>query len=570
MRLPIRHFIGRLMVMLFACGMLGLLLWLGGDSAAQTQQARKAEGHANGVSAKQAELHEKLNRSVRLDAENLPASEMLERLEDSLGAKIAIELNEVDREPFQSPRTVNIDGELTIMQAIQFALSHSGLGNYHIALDDDGVRLIDHEKAQTQAVLQTHDLASLSDYASSQRPAIIQRLKREAAPGTWRSGGPFMLPSRSIHFIDVYAPLEVHAQINNVLSQHLRFSGDPASPAGRAAVVSGALAFPNEQLTATEKKALVDEMKRSVEALKQVYKVESLADRLKYEARAGRERSEPELTAAARERLDGRDESYSPLVPGERPASWNQYRAESLRMLHEEEVEKFISREGFGRSRVPPPGPHYWQLPSIPDLPLASSLNASDGREPPRPVPAWPAVAATGGAPLPTRDVLTKLHHFGESSFFDVNRYGYIKDKEHVAGFFPHAFTRAPSMRAVDGRPWYEVRTEQWALRRLELVSLLKHPEPKVYVSDALPRMDKLAEATVRAPGAFEEEALARLKQGEDVIAQATTNRIEMVGSLRAAKECLQCHDVQRGELLGAFSYELIRDPAIEQRAAAP
>lgn len=33
--------------------------------------------------------------------------------------------------------------------------------------------------------------------------------------------------------------------------------------------------------------------------------------------------------------------------------------------------------------------------------------------------------------------------------------------------------------------------------------------------------------------------------------------------SLRASKQCLQCHKVQRGELLGAFTYELQRDPAI-------
>lgn len=183
-------------------------------------------------------------------------------------------------------------------------------------------------------------------------------------------------------------------------------------------------------------------------------------------------------------------------------------------MLHEEEVEKFISREGFGLSRIAPPGPHYWQLPSTPELPLASSLNASDGSEPPRPVPAWPAVASTPQAPLPTRDALTEFHHSEESSFFDVNRFGYVKDKQHVTGFLPHAVTYAPNMRSFDGRPWYEVRTEQWALRRLELVSLLTHPEPKVYVSDALPRMDKLAEATVRGLGAFEEAALTPSERG--------------------------------------------------------
>jgi hypothetical protein len=32
-----------------------------------------------------------------------------------------------------------------------------------------------------------------------------------------------------------------------------------------------------------------------------------------------------------------------------------------------------------------------------------------------------------------------------------------------------------------------------------------------------------------------------------------------MFGAVRAAKQCLKCHFVQRGELLGAFSYVLDR-----------
>ena len=34
--------------------------------------------------------------------------------------------------------------------------------------------------------------------------------------------------------------------------------------------------------------------------------------------------------------------------------------------------------------------------------------------------------------------------------------------------------------------------------------------------------------------------------------------RIRLLGSLRAGSDCLQCHDVQRGELLGCLSYELV------------
>jgi hypothetical protein len=41
-----------------------------------------------------------------------------------------------------------------------------------------------------------------------------------------------------------------------------------------------------------------------------------------------------------------------------------------------------------------------------------------------------------------------------------------------------------------------------------------------------------------------------------------------MLGSLRAQKQCLECHRVPHGSLLGAFSYELRRDPPI--KVAAP
>jgi hypothetical protein len=34
-----------------------------------------------------------------------------------------------------------------------------------------------------------------------------------------------------------------------------------------------------------------------------------------------------------------------------------------------------------------------------------------------------------------------------------------------------------------------------------------------------------------------------------------------MVGALRAARQCLECHEGRRGDLLGTFSYVLQRVP---------
>jgi hypothetical protein len=70
--------------------------------------------------------------------------------------------------------------------------------------------------------------------------------------------------------------------------------------------------------------------------------------------------------------------------------------------------------------------------------------------------------------------------------------------------------------------------------------------------------MDELRDAPTRPLDDFERGAIDRLRSDEDLVIDDAPNRIRMVGSLRAGKDCLECHSVRRGELLGAFSYELI------------
>jgi hypothetical protein len=100
---------------------------------------------------------------------------------------------------------------------------------------------------------------------------------------------------------------------------------------------------------------------------------------------------------------------------------------------------------------------------------------------------------------------------------------------------------------------------ERWQIYRLELVGLLKHKEPAVYLSDFLPRMDQLRKAKTRPPTAFEQRALCQVQAGDDLVVEASANQIRMMGSLRAAKQCLACHHARRGDLLGTFSYQLRR-----------
>jgi hypothetical protein len=73
--------------------------------------------------------------------------------------------------------------------------------------------------------------------------------------------------------------------------------------------------------------------------------------------------------------------------------------------------------------------------------------------------------------------------------------------------------------------------------------------------------MDRLKKARTRPLDVFESEGLKRLQNGEDIVAEASLNHIRMMGSLRAAKKCLECHTGEHGELLGSFSYRLQRVP---------
>ena len=73
------------------------------------------------------------------------------------------------------------------------------------------------------------------------------------------------------------------------------------------------------------------------------------------------------------------------------------------------------------------------------------------------------------------------------------------------------------------------------------------------------PDMAKLKELKQRDPDDFELAALDALSQGEDYFVRQKNREIRMVGSLRAVGQCASCHDVERGTLLGAFSYRLVK-----------
>ena len=166
----------------------------------------------------------------------------------------------------------------------------------------------------------------------------------------------------------------------------------------------------------------------------------------------------------------------------------------------------------------------------------------------PQLAPPYDSPSLLSGTPTRAGPKFDSSHQENAIAFLNPLDFGYIRDRDHVAGFRPHHFGRDADA------------PEGWQVERLDLVGLLKYDAPVVYVTENLPRMDELRDAATRPLDPFEQEALAGLRRGEDLLTQQTApDRLRMLGSLRAVKQCLTCHQAQRGELLGAFSYRLAR-----------
>jgi hypothetical protein len=101
--------------------------------------------------------------------------------------------------------------------------------------------------------------------------------------------------------------------------------------------------------------------------------------------------------------------------------------------------------------------------------------------------------------------------------------------------------------------------TEQmWEIKSLDLVGVVMHEAPVVYVSEKLPAMDQLSQRPTREPDLFESEGLEELMNGKDLYIRSKDSTVRVLGPLKAGKACLKCHhDSKEGDVLGAFSYTL-------------
>jgi hypothetical protein len=283
---------------------------------------------------------------------------------------------------------------------------------------------------------------------------------------------------------------------------------------------------------------------RSWVGLKQRYPFESMSSRLAYEQNHSRQAGLASPTPA--------DSPRDRLTKAEEWASWSR-RGRALELVHASYVEQFIASPGFGVGRMIRPSAYdiewggkradaLYPLAPRPDLDGTWDDSGQDTTTESEPSP-----------PASFADSLDTLHDDARHDFLDPGGFGYFRDRDHVAGFVPHGFSK-PSLLTGG-------RHTRWLTVRVDLVSLLKHEKPMAYISEHLPNMTELRDAPVRELDAFEQRALSSLLAGEDLVSDVHPGRVRTVGSLRATRRCLDCHDVERGTLLGAFSYEFLRDP---------
>jgi hypothetical protein len=298
--------------------------------------------------------------------------------------------------------------------------------------------------------------------------------------------------------------------------------------------------------------------KLTVEEYRKLYPFQSVADRLDYESERMKDSAPPRLRSEAAKRLEDAEKTLEQM-------SKYDVRAKSLALLHSDEAEKFIQRNGFGVERLPKPSVRALELPPAPTVSFAAPKEPLDPANEKKVSLPKADRGAGGAAQMPSLELLGTFHLRGEMNFLNLTGFGYVQDREHVAGFQAHQFRSFPQWGAGPSLPREEDREkEHWLVARLELVSLLKQKEPAVYVATELPRMEELKKGMTRPPMEFETQALKALRDGEDLVSEATTNHIRMMGALRASKQCLECHQVRRGDLLGAFSYDLLRDPPLK------
>ena len=130
----------------------------------------------------------------------------------------------------------------------------------------------------------------------------------------------------------------------------------------------------------------------------------------------------------------------------------------------------------------------------------------------------------------------------------------YVRRFAAARGF---GLARMPQPAMSDRSGVFDTGRAKYTLDSIELIGLLKPGAPVAYVPG--PHTQKPADFKSRPLAEFETTALAGFRRGRDIVSTSDdAGELRCVGALRAAENCIGCHqDKTMGDLLGAFSYRL-------------
>jgi hypothetical protein len=239
-------------------------------------------------------------------------------------------------------------------------------------------------------------------------------------------------------------------------------------------------------------------------------------------------------------------------------AAGQMWRAKLLKALHEKTLKSFVESPGAG------PGRFGLRIPTPEEILLDTNTSFFDtslssfAEPPPHGEPAdFPASPGEHLSRVEPDDEFHFYHGIGLTDFLHPSGLGYIKDRDHVAGFKPHGFRGSYNNWLLYNNFASKNKIKRWRIHHVQLVGILSQDQPVVYLTDKLPSMEQVRQGKTRALDFFEEAALPSLRAGEDLYIVSKDDTIRMLGAVRATKTCQQCHDAEVGDLLGAFSYTL-------------
>ena len=178
-----------------------------------------------------------------------------------------------------------------------------------------------------------------------------------------------------------------------------------------------------------------------------------------------------------------------------------------------------------------------------------SGAGAEAGRPATR--PAHAAVQSEKLLQLPARDSEGHMRWKSYEQMHDFFVTGFINSE----GF---GLSRMPTPRQMARRSTLYLDGTDFRIGGVQLLSTPEGEKPFVYDTKGDATMRSISKADRRGLHAFEADAVAQLKAGKDAVMEVDHGLPVVIGAVRAGDECVNCHQVKKGDMLGAFVYPLI------------